>query len=318
VVHPRYLPEYSPLPRAKRRFEQGRLRHDVTLRAAHRAQFQVTDEDGLPVEGAWIVLADANANRGRSVPDDYTREPAFAWRTLFSGGRRLDARTDGGGWAEFENAPPGELGVTVAAQGFLPAQLTRMRADRPPFVPRTVCLTRGQRLDGRVRDHAGRAVAGAEVTIHAAAITFRATSDADGAFELVGLPHGPVSAEALVTHEKLAPWSRGGWGSEALVLDGTPLSVEMQPGRVLEVLLVDAETGRPIDGFVTAELGSNRGVLSRAMLHHRGPVSGGSLRFEHAPAGASFLWIEVLDLGTARVRLDETTGDFLRVAIRAE
>jgi hypothetical protein len=315
VVHPRFLAEYARLPRGPQAFVEGTLRLDVKLRPAHRLSFHVTDEAGLPVDGAWIAVADANANRGRALPADPDAEPGPAWGALFSGGRRLDAKTDDAGLAAFENAPGGELAVTLSKPGWVPTTLLRLRADRAPFERRHVVLTRGLRIAGTVRDAAGSAVADAEVRILAAGVVVAGTTAADGSFALGGIPLEATRAELAVTHPEHAVWYRGGIRSPGVIpLDGTPLEVVLAPGRTLELFLVDDATGRPFDGPVRVVLHPAPGILHQDT--RRVEITGGNLRLEHLPDGVRELWIDAHEQESLAIPLDVHAGEPIRLVPR--
>ena len=139
--------------------------------------------------------------------------------------------------------------VWVRAPGYAPwGGWTRPGDDRPL----TIRLTRGGRLEGRVRDAVGRPRAGARVAIVHAAFARRrgedrgpewldsvGVCDADGAFAIDGLPAGALRA-AVHGGECTATTTR-------VVHDGETLrwNVVLSPSRPWTARLVD-ERGRPL------------------------------------------------------------------------
>jgi murein DD-endopeptidase MepM/ murein hydrolase activator NlpD len=105
------------------------------------------------------------------------------------GGARAAALTDAGGRAELRPLAAGRWRIRARAAGFAAAATSaEIAAGRQEG---TLELARGATLAGVVRDHNGERVAGARVSVGAAATT----TDQNGAFRLAEVPSGPVEIE---------------------------------------------------------------------------------------------------------------------------
>jgi len=145
----------------------------------------VVDADGAPVPGAVVRIGEPIGRDAGAVADATHAAPAPP----------LIARTDERGAVRFEGAKLGPQSLTVQCVGYAPwKELIEVGVDRA----RTIVLQRGAVLRGRVVDIDGRPLNNARVSIGGfgdAAEVF-ASTDRDGAYELVGAPVGEFTAIA--------------------------------------------------------------------------------------------------------------------------
>ncbi len=187
----------------------------------------VTDRQGKPIAGAEI------ANPGNS--SDRIRR----------------ARTDERGVFQLEDVyEDGALGpeLIVKAKGFAPQRLAFRSgpADKPAEL--SVQLEPGHRIQGRLVNEAGKAIAGAQVYFahgdRGGSIDFggRTTTDADGRFRFDSLPEKtPFSFRAEGYSEKR---------DIELPLDGAKeVVVTLSAPGVITGRVIDAATGKPVARF---------------------------------------------------------------------
>jgi hypothetical protein len=147
----------------------------VSLRPGIALAGRVVDEGGFPIEGARVAIDPTG------VPEGTSGETTL---------------TDGGGrWALALRA--GSYRVSARAAGRGVAQVvTRVEAGAPPIELR---LVRAEaRLEGMVKDDAGRPLARARIVVRAVgsdAAAGSAVTDAGGHFAVPGLPAGDVRVE---------------------------------------------------------------------------------------------------------------------------
>ena len=198
---------------------------EVELRRAATLAGRVVDADGRAIEGAEVSARIEAAGA----------EPPVSGTAA--------AVTDGAGRFELADVAPGRLRVDAFAEGFQASSEQTFglaageRLEQAVFV-----LERGAALEGWVSDHRGDPVAGARVLSG----RHGASTDADGAYRLAGLP--PGSARVEVRHEaynrlertvEIEPGSQradfeliGGHAVAGRVIDDSGLPVE---GAVLEL-----------------------------------------------------------------------------------
>ncbi len=171
----------------------GETRLEVVLERAQRVDGKVVDAEGAPVRGAAVAVR-------------YVRE-----RSSRNHGRRIE--TDEDGSFAFHREMPDRTAVEVKAEGFRPLKRELEPLAEAGWPKETslgeLMLDPGRSLRGRTVDGAtGAAVGGVDVKTTVArkegsVVVLdeqRATTDADGRFELSGLPpEGPVTLAARAT-----------------------------------------------------------------------------------------------------------------------
>jgi protocatechuate 3,4-dioxygenase beta subunit len=255
VEHPGYAiawEELGPFDR-DRPPEPLRIRLSRGLTAVGR----VVDRDDRPLAGArvelWPLPAGSNPWRQAAFP----REATAVAVTGEDGGFRLAA------------VPPGRYDLDARSAGFAPTEVPGLEvrgpgdaAESAPEVELgTVVLLPGARLEGRVVDRHGEAVAGVGIAAQPSVEGLpprpprpserepRATSDANGRFTLDDLPH-----DALIRLTAVHPSHRS----------AEPVFVRT-PTEELVILQVDAgdEEARRLRGQV---LGSDGAPLANATV----------------------------------------------------
>ena len=215
----------------------------------HRGR--VVDEDGIPISGARVRIAQG-APQGTVV-----------------------AHTDGDGAFRFEHAEP--QSIVIEAQGFMASEPTPS-APHPLRASPDICLERGSDLVGRVTDIKGKPVAGATVRWHGVHrdrnVQREAVSDADGTYAFAGLPR---------ISEYWHSWLEAhGAGYAVTEIHSLPLAharekavdLVLTRGATYEGIVIDARTGEPLAGaVVTVELSQRtkdtRGFLSESRSEAR-------------------------------------------------
>lgn len=193
---------------------------------------RVLNEDGLPVAGAELTLAQLPGASG------YVDLEPFR------------AVSDSAGRFRFPNVSPGWFDLQVKRAGFAPAireGLEIAAAAREADLG-DITLEAGSAIEGRVTDERGNPVARAEVFLsptedlgaffgsgHGEALT-----GADGRFRFPDLPRGRYF-DLEVVHEGFVPASLPGVEARP----GSPLRIELREGRTLTGRVVDAD-GAPI------------------------------------------------------------------------
>jgi hypothetical protein len=107
-------------------------------------------------------------------------------------GQSLARTTDGHGFAELRGLAPGDWTLSVRAPGYVTeTQSLTVRVGRG-LQDVVLDLVRGATLAGEVRDHFGRRVSGARVSIGGIATT----TDDNGTFKLTGVASGTLEADS--------------------------------------------------------------------------------------------------------------------------
>jgi sarcosine oxidase gamma subunit len=163
--------------------------------------------------------------------------------------------------------PDGAYGLTVTLAGLAPRR-TAVRtapAGRPTPLVRIV-LDRGQTASGRVADEDGRPIAGAELILvdpRLSAAVSRATSDAEGRFELRNLAAGKL--DLIADHPR---YTRAHLPGVAIPAGGPAVdlgTVTMADGMAIEGRVTDTR-GIPIVGAVVEATPESNDLLDRMSL----------------------------------------------------
>jgi protocatechuate 3,4-dioxygenase beta subunit len=101
----------------------GEARVEVRFPRTGTVVVRVSDDEGRPVAGAWVAVADEQGRSAGMVevripPDVPPDRRAAAEREA----RERSYRTDAGGRCEREGVPEGDLRITVSAPGFAPGE----------------------------------------------------------------------------------------------------------------------------------------------------------------------------------------------------
>ncbi len=127
-----------------------------------------------------------------AVIDSATQQPVPGARVLIPG-TSLETITDEQGFFVLENAPAGDLSLSVAKDGFLEAALTIGADQKSTWVslqPGTTPTPAGRTITGKVVDEAGGPVPGAVVNVTGTEQTVM--TDENGTFTLEGAPQKEV------------------------------------------------------------------------------------------------------------------------------
>lgn len=136
-----------------------------------------------PGGGAHALVRDSHS--GAPMPNQRIEATGPA-------GQTLARTTDAHGFAELRGLAPGEWTLSVRASGYIAeTQSLTIRVGRG-LQDVVLDLVRGATLAGEVRDHFGRRVAGARVSIGGIATT----TDENGTFKLTGVASGTLEAES--------------------------------------------------------------------------------------------------------------------------
>jgi protocatechuate 3,4-dioxygenase beta subunit len=196
-----------------------------------------------PAEGVEIVLAGMGRIAGRVVDAEGRPVPDFqvAAQADASGGRanqvapvRQDVSSETGEFV-LENAPAGALEVRVVAKGFQPARVGGIVVEEGETRSGVeVMLARGAMLRGRaVEARSGRPVPDVEVSAESAPGSV--STDADGAFQIEGMPSGKVrvtarSSDYASTSETVEVGESGGTVELKLSPGASVSAVVVSPG----------------------------------------------------------------------------------------
>lgn len=215
----------------------GRPESPATEGREQRVSGRVLDESGKPVANALVYAAAGGGFDDLALDEiDPAEMPWF---------RRADARTDSAG--RFALAPRihARVRLAVRAPGFAPLDLERTIAETNPEVGDLV-VQRGVVLEGRVIDHLGRPVVGAELRRRRAGSgpmaffggrggAVVAKSGADGSFRADSIALGPWS---LRITSDVAP-------------DKDESGETVRVGEVVSGITIQLEEGFEIAGVVT-------------------------------------------------------------------
>lgn len=158
----------------------------------------------------------------------------------------VEARTDAQGRFLVEGLAIGEAPLLVRAKGFGPWR-GAVQVVAGAIVHVDVELASGLRVSGVVRDAAGEALAGVEITSgHWGKLGHRARSDSSGAYELVDLPVGEIELFAEAGERGKARTLLHGLAGASLRWDPLLSTGGELRGRVL------SERGEPLAGWTVS------------------------------------------------------------------
>ena len=208
----------------------------LVLTPASTVSGVVIDGDGSPIDDARVMLQPDSGNR-------------------FPFSRGVSDSSDEGGRFRVEGVAPGRLVATVTANGFLRFEERGLEvAPGEDLDGLRFELERGHTVTGRVYDDSGRPLPEARVELvrqsDARLLVPRssATADADGVYELTGVPAGEHSLASQ--HEGFVRQVR-----DLTVVEGeNRLDFRLRPGLAVSGRVVD-ETGAPVDGAEVALVG---------------------------------------------------------------
>ncbi len=228
-----------------------------------RVSGRVVDMAGQPVANATVYAAAGDGDFDGPALDEI--EPDDTWF------RRADTKTDAQGRFALDPRIEAQVRLAVRAPGFAPLDLERTISATTPDVGDLVLLP-GVVLEGRVVDHAGRPVAGAELRRRrtgASPFAFFggqggavvAKSDSAGAFRADTMPVGPWTLR--VTSE-IAP-------------DKDESGETARPGEVVRGITIQLEEGFEIAGHVTGAPAAELPTLRVAAAMVRGDTGRGDM-----------------------------------------
>lgn len=116
----------------------------LALVPAHRVPVEVRDPEGLPVDGARVVLSNSSVGLLPKI-----------------------ALTDDWGMVDIGPVVPGPYVVRADAEGFLPSPPVAVTVDGEAMPTQVLVLARPGRISGTVVDESGRPVANARVSLEA-------------------------------------------------------------------------------------------------------------------------------------------------------
>ena len=153
---------------------------EMTAAGTGRVEGRVVDTDGRPVPEFQVTAGNDRSSSGFNRVDPV----------------RLDVSSETGEFV-LENAPAVLLEVRVVAKGYQPARVGGLALEEGETRSGVeVTVSRGAALHGRVVEaRSGKPVPDIEVLAESSA-PLRATTDANGAFEIEGLPSGKVRVTA--------------------------------------------------------------------------------------------------------------------------
>lgn len=275
----------------------GRVETPTSEGRAQRVSGRVLDESGKPVAGATIYAA-AGGGFDDMALDEF--DPIeMPWM------QRVETKSDSAGRFALDPKINARVRIAVRAGGFAPLDVERTISETKPEVGDLVVQT-GVVLEGRVIDHLGRPVAGAELRRRRAAsgpmVMFAgrggavaAKSDANGAFRLDTLGAGAwslrITSEIAPDKDEAGETSRG--------------------GEVVRGLVFQLEEGFEIAGTVTGVPASEAAIL-RVAATPRGNDFGGDFAM---PMGGNQRLAEVAADGSFVLRGCRKDGKY-RVSAR--
>jgi hypothetical protein len=276
----------------------------ATAEERFRLQVSVRGPDGEAVAGARVRLRRLRA----AAP---SIEEVVESSTNSNGVARMAAA-----WR------PEALGaLMVSAAGLSPAAVVPVRGDDELIVT----LAQGGILCGVVEDDRGSWIAGAAVAVHCLlgsdVVTVRATTLADGTFEVRGVPThlaqaGHPAAEPVTGIEVRAAGYATAFLSHLRPLrpgERREIRLRVERGVATSVRVTDSGGGEPLPGCTVTAVGSQVGSWATVFTPHE-PTG------REAPAGLGRLCIATTDeAGLARLEgLPTDAGTLVRVFVLRE
>lgn len=188
----------------------------------------ITDKSGKPMPDLYITAMPVNENQ---VPpqNGYTREEGtFKIQGLAEGTYRLSVRPPRS-WREME--PVGN-------------EIRVDKGENVTGVKLVVDFDTGAKVAGRVVNSAGRPVADANVSVHSRTGQSGgyAQTDADGAFEIVGLSEGE---HILGVHHQ----NYSQYRDDATMVPNANIKITLRGKATIEGRILDARNGQPVKSF---------------------------------------------------------------------
>ena len=272
AVHHHRVPGLDP--------EQPREEILIVLDAGRSAFGLVLSEQGMPIAGAEVALLPSLT--GDSAEQDFEVKDNFG------------ASTDAEGAFALYDLPLGTYYLAAKSKGF-PELLVpgiEVAAGEPPLDFGTVVLAPGILLSGRVVDHEGEAVAGANLSIRNAdgeqIVVQRAgspwfaaaTSRQNGSFHFEGLPRASRLA-VLVSADGYLPQSLAVTTGE----EDQELTIELSAGVRVTGVVHDARGGLASHAEVSASSGPGLRRLSKWISRSAEADSEGRFEIAGLPPG---------------------------------
>jgi thiol-disulfide isomerase/thioredoxin/protocatechuate 3,4-dioxygenase beta subunit len=206
---------------------------------------------------AILSLRSVGPLRGRIV--DQTSGKPVVGAELYAGEALLGKPTDDDGRFEIQSPDPLLDTVVVRAAGFEP------RPTQVAWPPSDNWIIKippgGHVLRGRVLSSDGKSIAGAVIRAYMTGRNLNLTTDAEGRFEVIGLPRSSDALYPTVTHPEYV--AKDGF-SLPLDPDGmTDVEWRLETGAVVTGRVTAKEDGRPLSGIVVIA-GSDRFASNRA------------------------------------------------------
>lgn len=250
---------------------QGRAETAAGEGRAQRVSGRVVDESGKPVAGATVYAA-AGGGFDDLALDEIDPAEMF-WM------QRAETKTDASGRFALDPRINAKVRVAVRASGFAPLDVERTISETKPDVGDLV-VQAGVVLEGRVIDHLGRPVEGAElrrrrpssgpmVMFAGRGGAIAGKSDANGAFRIDTLPVGTwnlrVTSQVAPDKDETGETSRGGEIVRGLVIqleEGFEIAgrvTGVPPGEVGSLRIAAMPRGSDFGGdFMPAGMGGQR------------------------------------------------------------
>jgi hypothetical protein len=240
-------PAWAWLEASHPEFSPGRARVDASAQASHRLALRLGEKEAGEVEADGTVTGQVVDPTGSPVAG----AAVYAQRRGRGGwGRRFSAKSDPEGRFAIEGLPEGRYDVVATHPGYAAA-----RAEAIPSGTQSVLLqlAAGARLRGTVKDRNSSApVVAFTISIQRVrgplerdSLSSHAFMDAQGQYEVSGLPPGSYSAVAAgygyaPSHEIQFSISEA--------LEEKTVDLQLERGGELIGTVVDAKSGAPLSG----------------------------------------------------------------------
>ena len=275
ALHPKWPPASSEELTVG---SDGEVEADVVLGRGGRAAGRLVDPEGRPLAGRVSLLEVGGVQVPAAVAEAVRAEAGGDGRFLLT------------------RVPAAPVVLAARAPGRVPARVdVDGEAGGEPVDAGDVVLQPAATIRGRVRDGAGRPVAGAQAEAHARAqVTgvwrdLEATADAEGLFVLDGVQQG-ARYELLVR----AP----GFGSVTRrVAGGESVEIVLAPGGRLTGTVVDS-SGRPVPDFEVTANPESSGDWTSDTVHD---AEDGRFTLEDLAPGTYAVEVSARDHATAAV-----------------